>query len=128
MENELNKLNGGRIGIKHIINEKRIYPKTFGQCGRFSFREITKDYVQGHGIIIRNIEHIVYFFCRHKAYPENYGGFCKNDNCSCNLCIDMCAICGKYLCLVPGCCNPVIINGMICCSEHLEQPKFLGLF
>jgi hypothetical protein len=128
MENEFMKLNGGRLGIKRIINEKRIFPKTFGQCGRFSFKEFVKEYVAGKGIIVRNIEYEVYYFCRHKAYPENFGGTCMNNNCVCDSCIDMCAVCGRYLCLVPGCCNPIIIDGKISCPEHWGRQKFLGIF
>lgn len=128
MDNDIFNLHNGRLGIKRVTHEKAIFPKSFGQCGRFSFKETSKEYVTGEGIIVRNIEFEVYYFCRHKAYPENFGGTCRNNNCVCKDCLVMCAFCGSYLCLVPGCCNPVIIEGSISCNEHLPEQKFLGIF
>jgi hypothetical protein len=119
MENPLMGLRNGEVGISRVIHEKRIYPQTFGQCGRFSFTTTDKKYVKGHGIVLWIVENEVFYICNCQAFPYNFGGACKNNLVVCKNHITMCEICGRYLCLVPGCCNPVIIEGKVSCNEHL---------
>lgn len=127
MNNMPMALKNGELGIKRIIREQRIYPQTFGQCGRFSFTVTVKKYVEGQGIVLQIVENKVFYICGCEAFPHTFGNKCRNNHVVCKKHITMCEICGSYLCLVPGCCDPVIIEGKISCNEHLEG-KFLGIF